>query len=182
MTRKFFGTMIVVASVAMSAPARAQSPVQPGYTDIGAVIGLGGLNGASLSFGGRLEHAFMTLPDMGGGTLGIQLSGDYYSFSQHYTGVYNYSWSYIPIGGTVNYHFKLDSDKFDPFIGLGLGYNIVSVSCGGFSGLCNGSYSSGIYVIAKAGARYFFQPNLALYADVGAGAALLNAGLTFKLK
>jgi hypothetical protein len=171
--------MIVLASVAASAQsAAAQSPVVPGYTDIGAVVGIGGLNGASLSLGGRFEHAFMALPDLGNGTLGIMVSADYYSFSY----LSYYSYKYIPIGVTANYHFKLESTKFDPFVGLGLGYNIVSVSCGGVVGGCGNYYSSAIYFIGRLGARYFFSDNMALYADVGAGAATLNAGLMFKLK
>ncbi|HVT40447.1 MAG TPA: hypothetical protein VHE78_15495 [Gemmatimonadaceae bacterium] len=180
MTRKAFGTLIVLASIAVSAPsaAAAQSPVVPGYTDIGPVVGIGGLNGASLSLGGRFEHAFMSLPDLGNGTLGIMVSADYYSFNY----LSYYSYKYIPIGATVNYHFKLESTAFDPFVGLGLGYNVVSVSCGGVRGGCGNFYSSAIYFIGRLGARYFFSDKMALYADVGAGAATLNAGLMFKLK
>jgi hypothetical protein len=182
MIRKIFGTMAVVASVGVSTQSAAQSPVVPGYTDIGAVIGIGGINGASLSFGGRFEYAFKSLPDLGNGTLGIMGSVDYYSFSQYSY----YSWKFIPIGATVNYHFKLDNKQFDPFIGAGLGYHIVSFSCSGApgcdTGFYNNAYSSSIYFIGRLGGRYFFNDNMALYADVGAGAATLNAGLTFKLK
>ena len=39
-------------------------------------------------------------------------------------------------------------------------------------------YSSGIYAIGRAGARYFFSPSMAAYGDVGAGGATLNVGLT----
>jgi hypothetical protein len=185
MTRKIIGTIIVLASVAVSArPAAAQSPVVPGFTDIGAVVGIGGINGASLSLGGRFEHAFMALPDLGNGTLGIMVSVDYYSHSYDYggfAGAYSFSYKWIPIGVTANYHFKLESTKFDPFVGLGLGYTVVTASCSGqFCG--SGAYSSAIYFIGRLGGRYFFSDNLALYADVGAGAATLNAGLMFKLK
>ena len=84
--------------------------------------------------------------------------------------LHGYSWSYkyIPIGVTANYHFKLDEPKIDPFVGLGLGYNVISCSVTGtFNGDCG--YSSGIYAIARAGARYFFSPKMAVYGDVGAG-------------
>src|SRR5690349_1706614 len=62
-----------------------------GYTDIGPVVGLCGIGGASASFGGQFEHAIKPLPDLGNGTLGIQAAFDYYSWGADFTG---YSWSY----------------------------------------------------------------------------------------
>ncbi len=145
----------------------------PGYTGLGPVIGLGGINGANLAIGGRFEHAIKDLPSMGNGILGFGIDVNYYSYS---TGVLSNhaSWSYMPIGFSANYHIRLDDREWDPFVGLGLGYEIVSVS--GF-----GSASSGLYLIARAGARYFFSPNMAVQADVGAGAATLSLGLIFKI-
>jgi hypothetical protein len=37
-------------------------------------------------------------------------------------------------------------------------------------------------LIGRLGLRYFMQPNLALYADVGSGAGALHLGVMFKLK
>jgi hypothetical protein len=153
-----------------------------GYTDVGGVVGLGGLNGASASFGGRFEHAIKALPDMGGGMLGIQASAEYYSWSASFAG-FSSSIKYIPVGVTANYHFKMTEPKFDPFVGLGLGYNVVSCSySGAFGASSDCGYSSGIYAIARVGARYFFSPKMAAYGDVGAGGATLNLGVMFKLK
>jgi hypothetical protein len=152
-----------------------------GYTDIGPTIGLGGLSGASASFGGRFEHAIKNLPDLGNGVLGIQVAAEYYSWSAN-SADFSSSIKYIPIGVTANYHFKVSEPKFDPFVGLGLGYNIVSCSYAGAFGSGNCGYNSGIYAIARAGARYFFSPSMAAYGDVGAGGATLNLGLMFKLR
>src|SRR5947209_1361359 len=60
-----------------------------GYTDVGVVVGLGGIGSASASFGGRFEHAIKALPDLGNGILGIQAAFDYYSWSGG-TGLGNY--------------------------------------------------------------------------------------------
>jgi len=172
-----------VAVLANSASAQAKSTGSGfgmGYTDIGPTIGLGGLNGASASFGGRFEHAIKALPDMGNGLLGIQVAASYYSWSSSFVG-YSWSYKYIPIGVTANYHFKMSEPKFDPFVGLGLGYNIVSCDFTG-AGSTDCGYSSGIYAIGRAGARYFFSPSMAAYGDVGAGGATLNVGLMFKLR
>jgi hypothetical protein len=145
--------------------------------DVGAVIGIGGIGSASASFGGRFEKIFKELPDLGGGLLGIGVSADYYSYSY-----FGYSVSWIPIGATANYHFKLDNKKFDPFLGAGLGFQLVSCSGSGTLGNLGCGYSSGVYFIGRAGARYFLTDKLAAYADVGAGAATVNLGITFKLK
>ena len=174
----FLTAIACVAATATSAAAQAKSSgggFGLGYTDIGPTIGLGGINGASASFGGRFEHAIKALPDLANGVLGIQVGAEYYSWSAA-----SYSVKFIPIGVTANYHFKLDEPKLDPFIGLGLGYDVESCSYPGVSNLGCG-YSSGIYFIGRAGARYFFAPNMAVYGDVGAGGATLNLGIMFKL-
>ena len=172
---------LAMAAVPAAAQMKSAANFSTGYTDVGPVIGLGGLNGASASFGGRFEHALQALPNLGNGTLGIQAAFDYYSWSANFVG-YGWSYKYIPIGVTANYHFKLDEPKIDPFIGAGLGYNIVSCSGSGAFGSVSCGYSSGIYFIGRVGARYFFAPKMALYADAGAGGAAFNVGLMFKVQ
>jgi hypothetical protein len=137
------------------AAAQAKAAATPifgvGYTDIGGVIGVGGVGSASASFGGRFEHAIKALPDLGGGMLGIQAAFDYYSWSGG-TGLGTYSWKYIPIGVTANYHFKISEPKLDPFVGLGLGYQYITCDAPGLgSGYCS---SSAIYFIGRAGAIF----------------------------
>ena len=170
-----------VASSAQVAAAQAKggAPIFGlGYTDVGAVIGVGGVGSASASFGGRFEHAIKALPDLRNGMLGIQAAFDYYSWSGG-TGLGTYSWKYIPIGVTANYHFKVSEPKLDPFLGLGLGYQYITCDAPGLgSGYCS---SSAIYFIGRAGARYFFSPKMAVYGDAGAGGATLNLGVMFKL-
>lgn len=172
---------IFLAAAGQAAGAQAAKPTQSfgmGYTDIGPTVGLGNLGGASASIGGRFEHAIKALPDLGNGMLGIQAGVEYYSWSGG-TGLGSYSWKYIPIGVTANYHFKLDEPKIDPFVGLGLGYQIITCDAPGLpGGYCS---NSAVYFIGRAGARYFFNPKMAAYGDVGAGASTLSLGLMFKL-
>jgi hypothetical protein len=169
--------LVAAAATSASAQAKPGGGFGLGYTDIGPVVGLGGIGSASASFGGRFEHAIKALPDMGNGMLGVEAGFDYYSWSNSF-----YSYKYIPIGVTANYHFKLDEPKIDPFIGAGLGYNIVSCSGTGAFGSVSCGYSSGIYFIGRVGARYFFAPKMSIYADAGAGGAALNVGLMFKVQ
>ena len=88
--------------------------------------------------------------------LGIEAAFDYYSWSNAF-----YSYKYIPLGVTANYHFKLDEPKIDPFVGLGLGYRVISCDFNGNTGgnLCS---NSAIYFIGRVGARYFFTPKMAV--------------------
>jgi hypothetical protein len=160
-----------------------------GYTDIGPIVGLGGLDAGGMSFGGRFEHGIQTLPSMGNGMLGVEASVDYHSASYDYGfGTFNGNSSFTEffVGVTANYHFKLDDPRWDPFVGLGLGYRSFSCTAGnsitGFSGDLCGGYGTGVFPIGRVGGRYFFSPKMAAYADAGAGGAALNLGLMFKLK
>jgi hypothetical protein len=144
-----------------------------GYTDLGPTVGLGGIGSAGLAFGGRFERALKALPSLGDGILSFQLSADYYHYSADFLAV-DYGFTYIPIGATANYHIKVNNKKFDPFVGAGLGYSIVSTKY-------TGNFGSGIYFIGRGGLRYYMSPGLALYGDVGAGAATLNLGLMFRM-
>lgn len=164
--------LLGVPAGAQTQPATTR-PFSVGHTDIGPVVGLGGIGGASFAIGGRFERGIKALPDLGDGVLGIGVSADWYHYSQSF-GSTDYDFTYIPVAATANYHFKLESQKVDPFVGLGLGYLIVNTPYGG-------SYSSGIYAVGRLGMRYFMSPKMALYGDVGAGAAAINVGVTFKL-
>lgn len=171
---------VVAASVGQS---QAATGVALGYTDVAAVLGIGGVGGASFALGGRFEKIIKPLPDLGGGLLGIQVGVDWWSWNQNFGVGNSSSVSWIPIGVTGNYHFKIEEKKYDFFVGAGLGYQIVNATCV-YQGVdyCGGAYSSGIYFITKAGARYFFSPTMAAYADLGVGAATLNIGLAWRMK
>jgi hypothetical protein len=170
--------LVVFATLALTGLATTQAigQVRKGYSDVGFVLGIGNLGDADLSFGGRYENIFKKLPSLGNGLLGFEVSADVYTFGRgNRTSV-----SYIPIGATMNYHFPIDpANKVDLFLGAGLGFQ--TVRCSNFGNVGCG-YNSGLYVIGRAGGRYFFTPKVALYGDLGSGAATLNLGLTFKLQ
>lgn len=173
------GLMVLASVVVLAQPAAAQG-FGPGYMDVGPTVGFGSLGGANMAFGGRLEMALKPIPalaSLGNGNLGLQVGANYYSWS--FGG--GYSVKYIPIGVTANYHFKLTDAKIDPFVGLGLGYQIVTCSGSVFGSLGCG-YGSSLYFIGRAGVRYFLTPKLAAYGDVGAGGALANVGVMLRLK
>jgi hypothetical protein len=155
-----------------SAPAAAQG-FGLGTLDVGPTIGLGGISGADFAFGGRIEKGIKALPDLGDGLLGIAGFVNYYNFD---CGVFDCG-SIIFFGATANYHFKITNTKWDPFVGIGLGYNMWSEP----EGVFDAGYG-GIELAANAGVRYYFSDKLAGYADVATGAAALNVGVMFKLR
>ena len=176
--------IIALASLVGTSSAQAQGGISLGYTDLGVVVGLGGLNGANIAFGGRFERIFKALPDMADGLLGLQVGVDWWSWNYAYFPGNHARVSYVPIGVTANYHFKMMDKRFDPFLGAGLGYEIVNVnaSCVYQNVDYCRSYSSDLYVVIKGGIRYFMSSATALYADVGVGAATLNLGATFRMR
>lgn len=173
MIRKFFAASLVVALMSVySQSASAQDGFQPGYLDVGPALGLGGVAGVGTSIGARLEKGIKTLPSMGDGILGIQAFAQFASLDRFTIGG---SWFFL--GATANYHFKMNDTKFDPFLGLGLGYSNFSWDVD-----CTGCSSSTINFAGRLGARYFFAEKLAGYADVGTGGSTINLGVMFKLK
>lgn len=165
----------VMALVVVPSISEAQGKgFQPGYADLGVTVGLGNVGGA-IAFGGRFEKAIKKLPDLGDGTLGIQVGVDYWNYNERFLSV-GYDFTYLAFGGTANYHFKVSNPKIDPFLGAGLGLSTVSTDF-------TGSASSGLYFIGRAGIRYFMNEKIALYADAGASnAAALNVGFMFRMK
>ena len=177
---------VCALSVAGASVASAQSDgFKATTTDVGPVIGFGGLAGAGVGFGGRFEKGFKDLPDAHMGKLGIGVSFDYWTFNTSFFSS-GFDYKVIPIAVTVNYHLGLDNKKIDPFFGAGFGYEHFSVSgpsCifAGVDYCSNAGYSNGGYFVGHVGIRYYWQPKLALYADAGSGTGNVHVGIMFKL-
>ncbi|MGQ0766857.1 MAG: outer membrane beta-barrel protein [Gemmatimonadota bacterium] len=171
----------IAAALAITVPTlssaqNAGEGVAVGYSDVGGVIGLGGIGGAGIAVGGRFSKVFKALPDMGGGNLGFTLSADWWSFDDN-LGATDFGFTYIPLGGTVDYHFNLTNKKIDPFLGLGLGYVIINSDYDGPGDVD----ASALYFAGRAGVRYLWTERVALYADAGVGAAAISVGATLRL-
>ena len=87
-----------------------------------------------------------------------------------------------------NYHFG-SSPKFDPYIGLGLGYgnfkytttsNDPSDTPADFA-LFNIAVPTSLGVTGQVGAKYYFSDNVGLYAELGyLAGSIAQVGVTFK--
>jgi hypothetical protein len=104
-----------------------------------------------------------------------------YAASKYKYAGYDYGWKYsnIIIGPRGYLHYNL-LEKLDTYIGAMLGYNIVSSTWYG-AGTASGTASgSGVIFSGFLGARYFFNDNVAVMAELGSGIAYLNIGVALK--
>lgn len=151
---------------------------QVGKNTAGAFIGIGG--GGLSGTGGvpiGIEYNFFNYKE------NIQIGGfaAYSSTSEDFAvGKWNYT--NIIIAAQANYHF-LPGNKFDPFAGIALGYDIASTSTDynpGFSSW-NASASSGGFVWSvQAGCNYWFTPKIAAQLRLGYF-PYISAGVAFVL-
>jgi hypothetical protein len=112
-----------------------------------------------------------------GGLVGFSTSSDDFGYGK-------WTYTYIFIGARGEYHFLEHSDNIDAYAGITLGYDIVSSSVTwkeehvGYNWSASGSYALWGFHI---GAKYYFNPKIAAFAEVGYGVSYISAGVAFKL-
>ena len=150
-----------------------------GKHHVGPAIGLSFL-ASNVSFGANYEYA-MDVKEIGldaPGILGLGGIVRYWSYDEGW-----FSYTDLVIAAQGNYHFKLENNKIDPYLGLVLGYDIGSWDWDGpYDNLWDDTYGGFIFG-ASAGCRYWFSPSMALNARFGTGSNLgstLDLGLDFK--
>lgn len=145
---------------------------------VGLGLGFGGIYGGvsfpPLSFGFQYGiHEKVSV----GGIIGYTSSTEEVFTNRNY----EWKYSYIVFGARGEYHFLENVDKVDGYAGATLGYNIVSVSePTGFGGRYS---ASGSYLLlgVHIGGRYYFNPQIAAFAELGYGLGYLTVGVAFKL-
>ena len=114
------------------------------------------------SIGASFEHGVTDAISVGVGA----------DFLHYNFGGTSFNFTYLAVRGS--YHFgellNIQDKKFDPYAGLGLGY----VTYGSFN------VSSGVFLQAHVGARYFFSDNIGGFAEIGAGSSTIKLGVAFK--
>ncbi|MGO9481665.1 MAG: outer membrane beta-barrel protein [Candidatus Kryptoniota bacterium] len=169
-----FLAAFVVACFASTASAQFENQMNYG----GVHIGLSGV-GSALTLGADYERGITKIGDVGPGIIGIGGLFDYYHWGEN---EYDFggSWTYIDIGVSGMYHFVLDNKKWDPFLGLVLGYEVATWSWNnGYTGPYSPS-AGGFTLGGSAGVRYFLSDNWALQARVGFGFYIFALGVDYK--
>lgn len=85
----------------------------------------------------------------------------------------------ILIAARGNYHFYM-KDKIDAYGGLCLGYNVASAKWVGSSTLPITASYGGLILGGQLGARYYFNPSIAVFGEVGYGIGYLTLGVAKK--
>lgn len=99
---------------------------------------------------------------------------DYYS---QYEYTYKYNAWFIALRGA--YHFDVENEKLDPYLGASIGYVVVSVKGDGGPGY---AVASGAGYGAFGGVRYYLKKNFGLNAELGyTSFSFLSLGITLKL-
>jgi hypothetical protein len=129
------------------------------------------------------------LTQAGVGTIGLGGLFRYYTYSVAYSNGDSRRYSFTSIGLQTNYNFNQIGDgKFVPLIGLVVGYNYVNDT---YTDVTKNAvyindvpYSSGAWLWAQLGMRYFFSPTVAGAVRLGVGNDNFNTlelGVDFKL-
>ncbi len=90
-----------------------------------------------------------------------------------------FDYSFTVVGGRLGFHIPLKSKKLDPYAAALLGYTLTKGKPFGENNYFDEPKSMLAYGI-HAGVNYYLQPKIALFAEVGYGFALVNAGLTVR--
>ncbi|HTY00821.1 MAG TPA: hypothetical protein VMG09_12400 [Bacteroidota bacterium] len=174
---------MLLCLVLVATPMFAQSNAyNKGDKVVSAGIGFGGLGGLygstsmptiSLGFDYGLDVPKISV----GGIVGYASSTDDFGFG------YSWKYTYIVIGARGAYHFLEDNKNIDAYAGILLGYNVVSASWNGSQAQPYYSSASASYMLfgAFVGGRYYFSPKFGVFAELGYGAGILTAGISYKL-
>lgn len=88
-------------------------------------------------------------------------------------------WWGASFNARVNRHFGT-SDKFDPYIGFGMGYKIANWKFSAEDESENTGALIPLGLEATFGSRYMFTPNIGLYGEVGLAKAVMQLGINAK--
>jgi opacity protein-like surface antigen len=96
---------------------------------------------------------------------------------------YRYRWTTLSIMARGAYHFNVRNRQFDPYAGAGVGfqrfgYNWESSEPGFNESATNINFGTPLAYQIFLGARYMFNDNFGVYAEVGYGLSVANGGIT----
>ena len=186
--RKLTLTLILGAITLMPAITKAQA-FEEGKSQISLGYGLVNSTQAFVFAYGELENSslgpiFLKYEYGVSEKVGFGLNVAYATASASYDNIFldeltSLDWWGASFNARVNRHFG-SSDKFDPYIGFGMGYKIANWS---YSNDDDNDIKALIPLGFEAtfGARYMFTPNIGLFSEVGLAKGIIQAGLNIKI-
>jgi hypothetical protein len=186
-------SLLVLLALVMSSAMLYSQAFEKGNHGINVGIGFGhtgyfgaGYKGFIPSIHGSYELGIVEVP-MGAELTGVVSVGGVIGWATS-----RYSWTYwddisyvyntIIFGARGNYHF-IFHDKLDTYAGVWLGYKIVNGQWKGDGQIPPNwdATSSNVAGGAYVGARWFFKPGFAAFAELGYVISVLNLGVTWKI-
>jgi hypothetical protein len=163
--------LLTILSVSLCISAEAQ--VKKGNFLLNTGIGLGYYYAAGIPIMVSGEYAFSDVL-----SIGPYLS--YTSWNRGYFGNH-YRYSFIDFGARASYHFNevfnINNDDLDIYGGGFLGLVTSNVD---YDGVYDDPYDGGVRAGIHVGARYYFAPKVAGYAEAGVGYVPVAIGFTFR--
>lgn len=174
-SRTWFAVALLAAGFLAPSPASAQ--LASGQKNFGAHVGLSGVGSApTLGVSGEVAYS---------DRISVGAWADTWSYGESYaigTGSYRWDVRYVALAGNSAYHFPIeDHPKLDPFVGVSLGYFVVSTQGSGTGGIAYAGDSSRMFVGGFGGVRYAFRERLSGVARLGFGASHLTLGVDYRL-
>ena len=112
-------------------------------------------------------------------SLGIGGLVGYTSAKYDYSSSWGWTSTDIMVGARAAMHYTF-VERFDTYAGIMAGYNINTWKWRGSGYTTSSSGSSGLTYTAFVGGRYYLSDAFAIFAEVGYGYSLLNAGLSLR--
>jgi len=181
MKKIIWSTLILLTSISVYGQGNFSKGDNVGSFGLGIGSSLGYNNGASASPGIslQLEHGIWPVDGPGIISLGGYLG--YKSFHYSYL-TYDQDLNYTILGVRSAYHWNgIETTEWDLYGGLMFSYNIEDYSDNFpddyyIERNFNSHFSLSLYL----GSRYYFQKNLAGFAELGYGISYLNLGIAYK--
>lgn len=186
-------SLLLIVAVMMSSSLIFAQSFEQGDHAINVGIGFGNSGGFGTDYNsiipsihGSYEYGVVEVP-MGAELTGVVGVGGYlgwstYKYSYRNWNDISYVYNTIIVGARGNYHF-IFHDKLDTYAGLWIGYWLVNGNWKGDGQIPpnweakSSRFTGGAYV----GARWFFHPGFAAFAELGYLISVLNVGVTIKI-
>lgn len=156
--------------ICLATEVQAQGPFRQGSSFIGPSLSLASY-GSTIAIGGHFERAISE-------RFGVGAAAQYFSYGCDAPGI-DCSVKYVSLAGTGAYHFEVSNEKLDPFVGVALGYHLVSCTLD-FQGVDYCGSSNRFLLGAFGGIRYFVKESIAIVGRAGFGLGYLSVGVDFR--